>query len=350
MKFVDEVRIKIEAGNGGKGCVSFRREKYIPNGGPNGGDGGDGGSIYLVAIPGMNTLVDYRYHRLHRAKHGGAGKGSQCTGASAADLELKVPCGTLVYDVDTNEFLGDLTKPEERLLIARGGFHGIGNMRYKSSTNQAPRQFTPGKPGERRHLRLELQVLADVGLLGVPNAGKSTLIGAISAAKPKIADYPFTTMHPNLGLVRVGSYESFVVADIPGLIEGAHAGAGLGVQFLRHLQRTRLLLHLVDVCPIDGSDPVRTAKQVVRELEQYDVELANKPRVLVLTQIDKLPAGDERAAACQRITDELEWQGEVLQISALVGEGTDDLVYKVAAKLQQLSDESDRPGEGRLPV
>lgn len=341
MKFVDEVRIKVEAGNGGKGCVSFRREKYIPKGGPDGGDGGDGGSVYLIAAANVNTLVDYRFKRLHRAKHGEGGKGSQCTGASADDLELVVPCGTLVYDVDTNEYLGDLTAPGQRLLVAKGGYHGIGNMRYKSSTNQAPRQFTPGKPGEKRHLRLELQVLADVGLLGLPNAGKSTLIGAVSAAKPKVADYPFTTMHPNLGVVRVGSCESFVMADIPGLIEGAHAGAGLGVQFLRHLQRTRLLLHLVDVAPVDGTDPVAAAKQVINELEQYDAELATKPRILVLTQVDKLGTEAEREAICSNIIKSLSWEGDVLQISALVREGTDELVYRVAEKLQQLNDNND---------
>ncbi|MCD6046939.1 MAG: obgE [Gammaproteobacteria bacterium] len=328
MKFVDEVKVSVKGGKGGDGCVSFRREKFIPFGGPNGGDGGDGGSVYLEADLGMNTLVDFRYKRHFTAQNGQSGMGSDCTGKSGEDLVVQVPVGTLVYNVDTDELLGDLTAPGQRLLVAKGGFHGLGNTRFKSSTNRAPRQTTPGTFGEERELRLELKLLADVGLLGLPNAGKSTLIRSVSAAKPKVADYPFTTLHPNLGVVRVGELRSFVIADIPGLIEGAAEGAGLGIQFLKHLERTRLLLHLVDVSPLDGSDPVDSAKIIVRELEKYSETLAQKPRWLVLNKIDQV-LEDEVEERCAEIIKGLDWDGPVFYISALKGEGTQSLCYAI---------------------
>ena len=282
MKFVDEAVIKIEAGNGGHGCVSFRREKFIPFGGPDGGDGGDGGSIYLVGNPELNTLIDYRYQRQFKASNGQSGMGANCTGKKGDDLFIQVPIGTLAYDVDTGECLVDIQEPNIPVLIAQGGFHGLGNTRYKSSVNRAPRQTTKGSLGESRQIRLELRVLADVGLLGLPNAGKSTLIRAVSSAKPKVADYPFTTLYPNLGVVSVDSYKSFVMADIPGLIEGASEGTGLGHRFLKHLSRTCVLLHVIDVAPLDETDPVATAKIIVHELEAYNPELLTKPRWLVL--------------------------------------------------------------------
>ena len=324
MKFVDEAYLRVEAGRGGKGCVSFRREKYIPLGGPDGGDGGDGGSIFLKADPGINTLIDFRFKQHFRAKNGQHGMGSNCTGRAGEDLTIKVPVGTIVHDRNTNEILGDLKTPGQQLLIAHGGFHGIGNARYKSSTNRAPRQFTPGKPGEIRELHLELRVLADVGLLGYPNSGKSTLIRAVSAARPKVADYPFTTLYPNLGVVRVDAMQSFVMADIPGLIEGAAEGAGLGVQFLRHLTRTKVLLHLVDLYPSDGSDPAQTAPILLGELERYSKELINKPRWLVFNKIDLIDP-DELLQRQQVVINALNWKGPTFSISAISKQGTEAL-------------------------
>jgi GTP-binding protein len=334
MKFVDEVIIDVKAGDGGNGCVSFRREKYIPRGGPDGGDGGDGGSVYLVADAGLNTLADFRYDRRFRAGRGENGSGRNCTGKSSADLEVQVPAGTLVYEEETGELLGDLVETGQRLLVARGGFHGIGNARYKSSTNRAPRQSKPGTPGEQRMLRLELKLLADIGLLGKPNAGKSTLIRAISSAKPKVADYPFTTLYPNLGVVRVAAHRSFVVADIPGLIEGAAEGAGLGIQFLKHLSRTGLLLHLVDVAPLDDSDPVADVQAIVRELEKFSPELGERERWLVLNKIDLL-ADDEREARCRAIVERLGWRGPVFSIAAVSQQGTRELVFAIMDHIEQ---------------
>jgi len=328
MKFVDEATIDVKAGDGGNGCVSFRREKYIPFGGPDGGDGGDGGSVYLVADSNLNTLADFRFERRFQAQRGENGRGRNCTGKSGDDREVRVPVGTLVYQDDTDELMGDLVADGQRLLVARGGFHGLGNLRYKSSTNRAPRQSKPGTPGEQRSLRLELKLLADVGLLGKPNAGKSTLIRAISAARPKVADYPFTTLYPSLGVVRAGPQRSFVVADIPGLIEGAAEGAGLGVQFLKHLSRTGLLLHLVDMAPLDGSDPVADVWTIVHELEKFSAELGARERWLILNKVDLLPA-EEREARCGDIVQRLDWQGPVFQISALSGEGTETLVSAI---------------------
>ncbi len=335
MKFVDEVMIRIEAGDGGDGGVSFRREKYIPFGGPDGGDGGDGGSIYLVANAELNTLADYRFTRLFRAERGQNGMSSNCTGRSGADLIIVVPVGTVAHDADTGESIGDLVKSGQRLLVAQGGFHGLGNTRYKSSTNRAPRQFKPGTPGEARNLRLELKVIADVGLLGMPNAGKSTLIRTVSAARPKVADYPFTTLHPNLGVVRVGPLKSFVMADIPGLIEGAAEGAGLGIQFLRHLSRTRLLLHLVDVSPYsDSGDPVQDVEIILAELNKYSAELASRERWLIFNKLDLLPI-DQQAAQIDQITMALGWTGPVFKISALSSEGTEILMQAVMEWLEE---------------
>ncbi len=332
MKFVDEVVITVTAGKGGNGCLSFRREKFIPFGGPNGGDGGDGGSIYLQADINLNTLIDYRFTRYFRAEHGQKGMGADCTGKGGDDLILKVPVGTQAFNIDTDERLGDLTHDGAVLLVARGGWHGLGNTRFKSSTNRAPRQTTDGSEGEERHLRLELKVLADVGLLGMPNAGKSTFIRAVSAATPKVADYPFTTLHPHLGVVRVGELKSFVIADIPGLIEGAAEGAGLGMQFLRHLDRTGLLLHIVDVAPLDGSDPVVQARAIVHELEKYSPELAAKPRWLVLNKIDQLPPAEVEAFCAQFVRD-FAWDGPVFVMSAISKTGTEAVCYKVMAFL-----------------
>lgn len=339
MKFVDEATVHVEAGAGGNGCLSFRREKYIPKGGPDGGDGGDGGSVYLQAEEGLNTLADFRYRRRLRAERGESGRGRLCTGKGGADLTVKVPAGTLVYDLDTEELIGDLAGHGERLLVARGGSHGLGNARFKSSINRAPRQTTPGTPGEERDLRLELQVLADVGLLGQPNAGKSTLIRAVSAATPKVADYPFTTLYPQLGVVRVEADRSFVVADIPGLIEGAAAGAGLGIRFLKHLSRTRLLLHLVDVAPADGSDPVEAAQVIVRELARYSPDLAGRERWLVLNKLDLL-APEERDARCREIVARLGFSDRVFGISALRGEGCRELTFAIMVHLE------DKPRNG----
>ena len=338
MKFVDEAYIDIAAGNGGNGCASFRREKFIPFGGPNGGDGGRGGSVFAVADRNLNTLVDYRFARRHEARNGEHGRGSDQFGAAAEDITLRMPVGTIISDVDTGEVVAELLMPGEPVLLAKGGDGGFGNLHFKSSTNRAPRQKTPGWPGEQRKLKLELRVLADVGLLGMPNAGKSTLIAAISNARPKIADYPFTTLHPNLGVVRVGPEQSFVVADIPGLIEGAAEGAGLGHQFLRHLQRTRLLLHLVDLAPFEqGADPVVQAKSIVAELKKYDKALHDKPRWLVLNKLDMIPV-EERDERVKDFIKRFKWKGPVFQISALTREGCEGLVhaiYKHVAALQE---------------
>lgn len=334
MKFVDEVLIQVEAGDGGNGCVSFRREKYIPYGGPDGGDGGDGGNVYLIADTDLNTLVDYRYQRRFRAKRGQNGSGNERTGKSGEDLYIKVPIGTLAFDAETEELIGDLLKAEQTLLVAKGGFHGIGNARYKSSTNRAPRQSKPGTPGEHRTLRLELKLLADVGLLGLPNAGKSTLISAISAARPKVADYPFTTLYPNLGVVRIDHSQSFVVADIPGLIEGAADGAGLGIRFLKHLSRTRLLLHLVDVSPYsDSGDALQDIATIEAELEKYSDELATRERWLVLNKIDLIDP-DEQLQHQRDIVEALNWNEPVFTISAVNGKGTQTLIQQIMRYLQ----------------
>ena len=340
MKFVDEATIRVEAGKGGNGCVSFRREKYIPFGGPNGGDGGDGGSVYLVTDTGLNTLADFRYQRIFRAVNGENGMGRDRTGKSAENLYIRVPVGTVVFDADTQEQMGDLVQAGDTLLVAQGGFHGLGNTRFKSSTNRAPRQSTPGTPGETRNLRLELNVLADVGLLGMPNAGKSTLIRSVSAARPKVADYPFTTLYPNLGVVSLGLERSFVIADIPGVIEGAAEGAGLGIQFLKHLSRTRLLLHLVDVRPLEGSgDPVANVRCIEQELLKFSETLFQKERWLVLNKIDLLDE-QQRDALCRDIVRELDWQGRVFYISAQKKIGTDQLMQEIMHYLESKMRES----------
>ncbi|MGI9301861.1 MAG: Obg family GTPase CgtA [Gammaproteobacteria bacterium] len=326
MKFIDEATIRVKAGDGGNGCVSFRREKYVPRGGPDGGDGGDGGSVYLSADENLNTLSDFRHRRSFTAEHGHAGAGKNCTGKGGAELVIPVPVGTITKDADTKEQIGDLTRAGQRLLVAKGGTHGIGNARFKSSTNRAPRQSTPGTPGESRHLHLELKVLADVGLVGLPNAGKSTLIAAVSAARPKIADYPFTTLHPNLGVVSPQPGQSFVMADIPGLIEGAAEGAGLGIRFLKHLARTRLLMHVVDVAPLgDGPGPAEAVQAISTELSKFGSELAAKECWLVINKIDLLPPG-EREARCRQLSEALDWQNRSFTVSAATGEGTDELV------------------------
>jgi GTP-binding protein len=336
MKFIDEATIEVAAGDGGNGCVSFRREKFIPFGGPNGGDGGRGGHIWAVADRNLNTLIDFRYARRHEAKHGEHGRGSDQYGAASDDIVLRMPVGTIVADAETGDRLFELLEPGEKVLIAKGGDGGFGNLHYKSSTNRAPRQSTKGWPGERRSLKLELRVLADVGLLGMPNAGKSTLITAISNARPKVADYPFTTLHPNLGVVRVGPSQSFVVADIPGLIEGAAEGAGLGHQFLRHLQRTRVLLHMVDLAPFDEAvDPVAQAKAIVKELKKYDPALADKPRWLVLNKLDMVPT-EERAARVKDFVKRMRWKGPVFEISALTREGCEGLVQAIYKHVESL--------------
>ncbi len=343
MKFVDEATIIVEAGKGGHGCLSFRREKYVPKGGPDGGDGGDGGSVYLEADSALNTLIDYRFQRKYKAQNGEPGAGRNCTGTKGEDLVLPVPVGTTVVDMDTHEVLGDLTKEGQRLKVAQGGFHGLGNTRFKSSVNRAPRQTSKGSEGEARNLRLELKVLADVGLLGLPNAGKSTFIRSVSAARPKVADYPFTTLVPNLGVVSVQAHQSFVIADIPGLIEGAAEGAGLGIRFLKHLVRTRLLLHLVDVAPYDGSSPADAVRAIAHELEKFSETLASRPRWLVLNKVDMV-AEEDREAHCQAIVDELGWEGPVFRISALSGEGTKPLVQAVMRWIEeQAEQEADNP-------
>ena len=328
MKFVDEAYIDVIAGDGGAGCVSFRHEKYKEFGGPNGGDGGRGGHVWALADPNLNTLVDFRYSRRHEAKRGQHGLGSDMFGAMGDDIVLKMPVGTILTDAETGEVLYELLVPGEKIMIAKGGDGGFGNMRFKSAINRAPRQKTPGWPGDRKSMKLELKVLADVGLLGMPNAGKSTLITAISNARPRIADYPFTTLHPNLGVVRVGPEQSFVVADLPGLIEGAAEGAGLGHLFLRHLQRTRLLLHIVDLAPFDGADPVAQAKAIVNELKKYDDGLFRKPRWLVINKLDMVPV-EERAERVKDFVRRFKFKGPVFEISALTHEGCEALVRAV---------------------
>ena len=348
MKFVDEAVIDIAAGNGGAGCMSFRREKCIPFGGPNGGNGGKGGSVWFVADRNLNTLIDYRYNRRHEARNGEAGRGSDQFGAAADDILLRVPVGTMIKDFETDQILAELIEPDVPVLLCKGGDGGFGNLHYKTSTNRAPRQKTPGWPGEQKKVRLELRVLADVGLLGMPNAGKSTLITAVSNARPKIADYPFTTLHPNLGVVRVAPEKSFVVADIPGLIEGAAEGAGLGHQFLRHLQRTRLLLHVIDAAPVSESvDPVKEARALAKELEKYDAELAAKPRWLVLNKLDMVPA-DERAARCKDIVRRLKWKGPVFEISALAREGLQPMLHAIWEHVQAQVEQPAPPVDPRF--
>ncbi|MEQ8232287.1 MAG: GTPase ObgE [Gammaproteobacteria bacterium] len=334
MKFVDEATITVDAGKGGDGCLSFRREKFIPRGGPDGGDGGDGGSVWLEVDPGLNTLVDFRFKRRFRAQNGAPGAGRERSGKSGDDLVVRVPEGTLVYDAETDELLGDMVGGGARLLVARGGFHGLGNTRFKSSVNRAPRRTTPGKPGEHRELRLELKLLADVGLLGLPNAGKSTLIRAVSAARPKVADYPFTTLVPNLGVVRLGTEQSFVIADIPGIIEGAAEGAGLGLRFLKHLERTRLLLHLIDVSGFDPErDPLTDFATISAELAGHDAALAARARWVVLNKIDAADAQHVDAAE-QRLRD-AGWAGPVYRVSAVTGHGCDALMWAIHAWLEE---------------
>ncbi len=337
MRFVDETRIKVIAGDGGNGVVSFRREKFIPRGGPDGGDGGDGGSVFLVGSHDLNTLSDFRTIRTYTARQGTKGSGRNMTGKKGDDLFVQVPNGTLVYDENTGELIGDITRHEQALLVAQGGFHGLGNTRFKSSVNRTPRQCSEGSAGERRELRLELKVLADVGLLGLPNAGKSTLIRAVSHAQPKVANYPFTTLHPNLGVVNVGASQSFVIADIPGLIEGAAEGAGLGIQFLKHLSRTRVLLHVIDIAPFDQTDPVKNAQTILHELEKYNPAMLDEPRWLVLNKTDLLP-DDEAEAVCDNIIQGLDWQGPAYRVSAESKRGTQQLVFDIMAYLEEEKD------------
>lgn len=334
MKFVDEAEITVEAGKGGNGCLSFRREKYIERGGPDGGDGGDGGSVFMQADSALNTLVDFRFQPRYRAESGKPGQGRNCTGRGGEDLLVKVPLGTSVIDVDTEELIADLNQPGVPVMVAKGGFHGLGNTRFKSSTNRAPRKTTHGTPGEARTLQLQLRLVADVGLLGLPNAGKSTLIRSVSAAKPKVADYPFTTLVPNLGVVSLGLERSFVMADIPGLIEGASEGAGLGFRFLKHLSRTRLLLHLIDAMPVDGSDPVANARSIIGELENFSPTLASKERWLVINKVDLMQA-DAVEELISALRSELDWQGEIHQISALSGIGCNDLCENLMASIEE---------------
>ncbi|HEU0095738.1 Obg family GTPase CgtA [Acerihabitans sp.] len=334
MKFVDEAAIVVVAGDGGNGCVSFRREKYIPNGGPDGGDGGDGGDVYLLADRNLNTLIDYRFEKSFRAERGQNGQSRDCTGKRGKDITIKVPVGTRILDQGTGETMADMTRHEQRVMVAKGGFHGLGNARFKSSINRAPRQKTDGTKGENRELQLELLLLADVGMLGLPNAGKSTFIRAVSAAKPKVADYPFTTLVPSLGVVRMDNEQSFVVADIPGLIEGASEGAGLGIRFLKHLERCRVLLHLIDLAPIDESDPIENARIIVKELERYNEKLAAKPRWLVFNKVDLLDAeeADRRAKA---IAEALGWQEQFYIISAASRQGVKALCWDVMAFINE---------------
>ncbi len=346
MKFIDEAKIEVVAGDGGNGVASFCREKFRPFGGPDGGDGGKGGSIFAVADRNINTLVDYRFAKLHRAKRGENGRGSDCYGKGADDIYLRMPVGTLIADHNDGAIVADLTEHGQIALLVKGGDGGWGNIHFKTSTNRAPRQKSDGKEGERRDLRLELKVLADVGLLGMPNAGKSTFIAAVSNARPKIADYPFTTLHPNLGMVRVSHEKSFVIADIPGLIEGAADGAGLGVQFLRHLQRTRLLLHIVDLAPFDTNvDPVKEAKAIVKELKKYDDSLFDKPRWLVLNKLDMVPE-DERDKKVKDFIKRFGWKGPMFRISALTHEGCDELVKEIYEHLAALRQQEQREQSG----
>ncbi len=353
MKFIDEAKIEVIAGDGGNGVASFCREKFRPFGGPDGGDGGKGGSIFAVADRNINTLVDFRYSKMHKARDGENGRGADCYGKGADDIKLRMPVGTLIIDNNDGELIADLTEHGQEVLIAKGGEGGWGNIHFKSSTNRAPRQKSEGKEGERRELRLELKVLADIGLLGMPNAGKSTFISAVSNARPKIADYPFTTLHPNLGVVRVSHEKSFVIADIPGLIEGASDGAGLGIQFLRHLQRTRLLLHIVDLAPFDNVDPVKEAKAIVKELKKYDESLFEKPRWLVLNKLDMVP-DEERAKRVKDFVKRFGWKGPVFEISALTRDGCSEMVTEiydyiaVQRQAEQRAEETDISEEARL--
>lgn len=338
MRFVDETKIKVIAGNGGNGAVSFRREKYIPRGGPDGGDGGDGGSVFLIGSHDLNTLSDFRTIRTYTAQQGTKGSGRNMKGPKGDDLYIKVPNGTLVYDENTGELIGDITEHDQELLVAQGGWHGLGNTRFKSSVNRTPRQHTEGTDGERRELRLELKVLADVGLLGLPNAGKSTLIRAVSAARPKVANYPFTTLHPNLGVVDVDGVRGFVIADIPGLIEGAAEGAGLGIQFLKHLSRTRILLHVLDIAPFDQIDPVESAATIIHELEKYNSDMLDEPRWLILNKTDLLP-DDEAEAVCDDIIQRMNWKGPVYKVSAVNKSGTKAMVFDIMNYLEQQREE-----------
>ena len=338
MKFVDEASITVYAGKGGNGALSFRREKYVARGGPDGGDGGDGGSVFLEGDVNLNTMVDYRFVRSYRADIGEGGSGKNCTGRSGEDLILKVPIGTTVLGEDTGEILGDIQASGQQLKVAQGGFHGLGNTRFKSSTNRAPRQITPGSEGEVRSLKLELKVLADVGLLGLPNAGKSTLIRAVSSAKPKVADYPFTTLVPNLGVVKVEAHRSFVIADIPGLIEGASEGAGLGIRFLKHLTRNRILLHIVDMAPFDGTEPADSAVAIAGELGRFSATLAERERWLVLNKTDLIDA-DIFAERKTAVLAALDWQGPVYEVSAIKGEGTDALCGDLMNYLEELREQ-----------
>ncbi len=339
MKFVDEAIVRVQAGDGGNGCVSFRREKFIPFGGPDGGDAGDGGSVFFVAEQNLNTLIDFRFERDFRAKRGENGRGANCNGAAGEDMYIRVPIGTIVTDEDTEEVIGDLVEAGQVLMVAKGGWHGLGNARFKSSTNRAPRQASNGTPGEIRRLKLELKLLADIGLLGMPNAGKSTLIRSISSAKPKVADYPFTTLYPNLGVVKVDYERSFVVADVPGLIEGAAEGVGLGIQFLKHLSRTSFLLHMVDIAPYgEFGDPVESVQKIEAELSKFSEELSGRERWLVLNKLDLLP-DDEADERCQEIIDGLGWQGPVFKISGISKQGTQELVYKIMERLEERRDE-----------
>ncbi|MGR5148303.1 GTPase ObgE [Photobacterium proteolyticum] len=335
MKFVDEAAIRVDAGDGGNGTVSFRREKYVPKGGPDGGDGGDGGDVYLLADENLNTLIDYRFERFHAAQRGENGRGGNCTGKRGEDNVLSVPVGTRAVDEETGEVIADLTQHGMKIMVAKGGFHGLGNTRFKSSVNRAPRQKTMGTKGEVRHLRLELLLLADVGMLGLPNAGKSTFIRSVSAAKPKVADYPFTTLVPSLGVVRVDSERSFVVADIPGLIEGAADGAGLGIRFLKHLERCRVLLHMIDLLPADGSDPIENAFTILNELDQYSEKLANKPRWIVFNKVDLLPE-DEAQEKIEAILEALAWEDDYYCISALNRMGTKELTYDLMKQIESM--------------
>lgn len=339
MKFVDEARIKVIAGDGGNGCMSFRREKYIPRGGPDGGDGGDGGSVYLEASDSLNTLADFRHVRTFLAKRGENGSGRNCTGAKGDDMVIQVPLGTVATDLDTGEQVADMNTLGVRVMVAQGGFHGLGNTRFKSSVNRAPRQTKDGTPGERRELQLELRVLADIGLLGYPNAGKSTFISAVSQARPKVADYPFTTLHPNLGVVSIEPHRSFVIADIPGLIEGAASGQGLGIQFLRHLARTTILLHLIDCSPIDGSDPIEQAEKLLIELRQYSDELADKERWVVFTKLDLVPS-EEHHSLIDDLTTRLAHEGPVYAISAIAGLGTQQLCTDIMERMERAREEA----------
>ena len=350
MKFVDEATIKVFAGNGGSGCLSFRREKFIPKGGPDGGDGGDGGSIFLEAKTELNTLIDFRYTRSFKAENGSQGSGSDCTGSKGDDLYISVPVGTIVTVTETGEIIGDLTFPGQKLLVAKGGFHGLGNTRFKSSRNRTPRQTTPGKEGESREIKLELSLLADVGLLGLPNSGKSTLVQTVSAARPKVADYPFTTMVPNLGVVRLDSERSFVIADIPGVIKGASDGAGLGMRFLKHLTRTKLILHLVDISPLDGSSPKHAVEEIEHELEKFSPTLATEHRWLVVNKADLL-SNDEHERVLKELIADLQWKGRFFLISGATGLGMELLCNSIYSHIDNLREkEESNPDYKRLVI